>query len=966
MVNLFFFLKFKSQLRKTRTDIVRQIDESLASAITNAGGKITGDRFVISAVFNEDTIGFWLDMYIMIEGLKKNIEVSKELFGYSLVISVKYPDSPEFLCRFLSSYSGVFVDDKAARKLMPYASFEEPSEWIKKIKKRKYSNGNLYKVKELKTFKLSGKNELNYQNEIIKIYEQEKSKNVLILGPSYWQIRGGLYKYVSKINGNFPALSICFESIGLGAVVDIWSLSIRSIAGSISTEEIDTLWDFLYRERIRDEISDYVKRCAKKFLLLVLKFYNNAAIKKKKTPVLMLENVHLAEKSIINLLLEVLTEINQGYNKLQLLGTGDAGISTVLLKQCDSVFDTIKKIKNTKTDSIHYPPLSNDLWEIIYALSLFSRYFSPEFFQQLFEEDKKNPEMISRAFSILHTLDIIDKIHEPRLLKLHYTEHVRQILEVNTDRVKTLVCERLLDWAKKRNINPCYRLLSIIHALEFQQDPVIDKPAVNEQSDAENNSAGITCKLNNVKHPDTSGGSGSIELKDHRLTGTKKIDDILLLKTLSSDIVNNTVAALNTAMNDGDLDYLVPEKADVIRQIYKTSITLYTGEQNIIESAFNDPALINMAGNIDVYPVLNSQIIVNHCAYYLGQHDDKKATAKAKEAILLGQGKNNFSLPQSYRLYSLVCLSRQRINETIEYLGFALTNAERNDNYHELAVSSYYAAAAQFLYGDIYKALQFVGKSIKYALDAGSPDWADRACFLQGRIEFELGRYREAYDVFDKINKEPYDGMFGEKENLLSAWIYRCKNYFQRPEASNIKSVNHDIDLFEIEGAYLCGDYEKVVELSSSYVNPFEDESFLYIERADWRSGFTQCEHLYFGHGEIQNRMVSLFHSLALSKLSKEPTNDNDDAIQCIQKILRDDRLCEMDPWESFYFFAKYIILERFGASSVDMSTAVSMAFKRLQRRACRIEDVTTRHQYLNGPRWNRELCQAAKEFKLI
>ena len=949
MVNLFFFLKFKSQLRKTRTDTVRQIDELLARLITQAGGKITGDRFVISATFNEETIGFWLDMYILIEDLKKNIESSKELFGYSLVISCKYPDSPEFLCRFLSSYSGVFVDDKAARKFIPYASFEKPSEWMKKIKKRKYSNGNFYRIREMKTFKQSGKNESNYQNEIVKIFEQEQGKNILILGPSYWQVRGGLYKYVSKTNGSFPALSICFESIGLGSIVDIWSLGIRSIAGGVSTEEIDSLWEFLYRERIRDEISEYVKRCARKFLLLIFNFYINAAVRKKKKPVLMLENVHLAEKNVINLLLEALTEINRENNqRLQLLGTGDAGISSAVLKQCDSVFDTIKKIKNTKTDTVHYPPLSIDLWEIIYALSLFSLYFSPEFFQLLFEEDKKNPEMITKAFSILHTLGIIDKIREPRLIKMHFTEYACQIPEVNTARVKALVCKRLLDWAKKRNVNPCYRLLSIIYNLEQEQ-------ITGEQPDEINQSSG-----------EASVEPVNIERKVHRLTGTNEIDDILLLKALSSDIVNNTVTAINEAMNEKDLDELIPEKADYIRQIYKTSMALYTGEQSVIENTFNDPDLNNISGKIDSYPVLKSQIIVNHCAFYLGQQDDKNAAGKAKEAILLGQGKNNFSLPQSYRLYSLVCLSRQRINETIEYLGFALANAERNGNYHELAVSSYYAAAAQFLYGDIFKASQFAGKSIKQSLDAGSPDWADRARFLQGRIEFELGRYREAYDIFDKINKEPYDGMFGEKENLLSAWIYRCKNYFQKPEACGVKLACHDIDLFEIEGSYLCGDYDKTIELSSSYVNPFKDESFLYIERADWRSGFTQCEHLYFGRGEIQNRMVSLFHSLALSRLQKDQADDTTDAVQCIQNILRDERLCEMDPWESFYFFAKYLILEQFSASPVDMSTAVSMAFKRLQRRACRIEDVGTRHQYLNGSRWNRELCQAAKEYKLI
>jgi len=95
------------------------------------------------------------------------------------------------------------------------------------------------------------------------------------------------------------------------------------------------------------------------------------------------------------------------------------------------------------------------------------------------------------------------------------------------------------------------------------------------------------------------------------------------------------------------------------------------------------------------------------------------------------------------------------------------------------------------------------------------------------------------------------------------------------------------------------------------------------------------------------------------------PSN-GDEAIQGIQKIIRDEKLCDMDPWDAFYFYAKYRILEQCGASHVDMSTAVSMAFKRLQRRACRIEDIETRHQYLNGPRWSRELSLAAKEFKLI
>ncbi|MCL1955175.1 MAG: hypothetical protein FWF61_04530, partial [Brevinematales bacterium] len=71
MVYLHFFLKFKSQLRQTRSDIIRQVDESFTRSIANMGGAVTVDKSVISAVFNEEAIGFWLDIYILIEDLKK-------------------------------------------------------------------------------------------------------------------------------------------------------------------------------------------------------------------------------------------------------------------------------------------------------------------------------------------------------------------------------------------------------------------------------------------------------------------------------------------------------------------------------------------------------------------------------------------------------------------------------------------------------------------------------------------------------------------------------------------------------------------------------------------------------------------------------------------------------------------------------------------------------------------------------
>jgi len=912
MINLFFFLKFKSQLRRTRPDLVRQVDESLIKTIKDAGGKITGDRFVISAVFNEDSIGFWLNMYILIENLKKNVEIPSQFFGYALLFSEKQSDSPELLCRFLANHSGVFADEKISEKLQPYASFEKPSEWMRKIKTQKYKCSDYYRIRELKVFKPLGKYDEHLKKDVINFLKKEKGKNILILGPYYLNMNCGVKTYCSKLNRDFPVIKFCFERIGIGSLVDIWSYEIRSLAEGQKTAEIDSLYDFLFLERIRDEVSEYVIRSAKRFLSLIFDFYFSAANKRKQRPVFVLENVHLAEENVIDLLFEALAEINhENRQKLVILGTGEDSILPDMQAKWEGIFDKVKKIDNIKLNVLRYPKLSSDLWEIIYAISLFNRYFSPELFQRLFEEDKENSVMITRAFSILHTLGVIESIRQPRLLKRHFEEYSCNVLENKTDRAKELVCRRLVDWAVRRNINPCCRLLLII------------------------------ADLNGIKH----------------------IDDLLLLKSFSSDIVNKTTKTIEKAVKNRRLEKLFTEKNDAIYQIIMTSKALISGNEKDIKKVFSNIETDNLTFEYEAFPILKAQIIINHCSYYLGSHDFKIASNRAKEVILLAQDRIPFCLPQGYRLFSLACLSKKQVNETIEYLGFALINAEKSGNYHELAVSAYYSAAAQFLHGDIYNAGCLARKSIEQSLSAGCYDWADRSRFLEGRIEFDLGNYSKAHDIFAKLYKDPYGSMTCEKENLLASWIYRTKIYFEDPQTPKPEPANNDADLFEIEAAYLAGAYEKAIALSASHINIIKEEEFLYTEQADWRSGFAQCEHLFFTQEEIQKRMITLFHSLALSRLS---SSQSEEAKNNIQQILRDERLCEMDPCDALYFYAKYRILEQSGASQVDMSTAVSMAFKRLQRRAGRIGDSETRRLYMNGSRWNRELSLAAKEFKLI
>jgi hypothetical protein len=921
MIYLFFFLKFRSQLRRTRPDIIRQLDETLNRVITDAGGKITGDRFIITAVFNEEKIGFWLDMYILIENLKKAIETSREYFGYSLVISGNMQNSSEILCRFLANYSGIFINENAAKNFVPYATFEKPSEWLKGIKRRKYGCGSYYKIKELKTFKNNARNDLELKDELLSVFKNNENKNVLMISSAYPLIRSCLYSYCAKLNKDFPVLSICFRSIGIGALVDAWSLDIRSLAGAetrgshkntAEMEEIDNLWELLFRERIRDEVSEYIIRCTRRFLFLVFSYYYNAAQKKRVTPVLVLENINLCGNKVSEIIIDTLYEFNKKNNKKMLIfGIGENDILPEKVRQWETVFNNVIKIEDKKHEKFIIPRLSTELWEMVYAISLLGKYFSPELFQRLFEEEEINPVMINRAFSILCNLGIIDNIREPGILNRLLEDHSCKVLGERAIKIKELVCDRLLNWAKKQNLNPCFRLLLIISSLD----------------------------------------------------SAKKIDDLLLLKSFSSDIINNTTSRIELSMKNGQFEELVQEKASTMRNIFNTSFALHCVKEEDIEKIFSDAHLENIIEIFDPYPVLKTQILVNLGAWYLANNNKNEAAVKIKEGIIIGQTNNLFCLPQAYRIFALVCLSKKQPVEAIEYLDFALSNAEKTGNYNELAISTYYAAAAKFLYGDIYNAAKLAKKSTENSLFSGRCEWADRSRFLEGRIEFDLGHYKNAVEIFTLLKAEPYGNKVEEKDNLLSAWIYRCNIYLNSKIIFKPASSCNDADLFEIEEAYFLGDFEKVLELANSINNPFLNENYLYSEQAQWSSGFAQCEHLYYTNGEIQDRMIHVFKSLALSKIS---TNQIEEARKEIQKILRDEKLCEIDPWESFYFFAKYLILEQQEADAVDMSTAVSMAFKRLQRRAGRIEDIETSRQYLNGPKWNRELSKVAREYKLI
>jgi tetratricopeptide (TPR) repeat protein len=472
-----------------------------------------------------------------------------------------------------------------------------------------------------------------------------------------------------------------------------------------------------------------------------------------------------------------------------------------------------------------------------------------------------------------------------------------------------MVRDRLLDWVADNRLRPCFRLLEILAELRSTESRVFAE--------------------------------------------TPAADDEFILKSVLADLTGGTGGEVSRAVSEGRLEKVAgTERAETLAYIVQTQRALIHGDEAEIRDAFAVPPP-------EPYAPYRTRILVNLTSYHLGVRDAASAVETVKEAVVLSQGNPWMGLAQAYRLFSLANLARQKVAETIDYAGFAVENAEKSGNIDELGVSLYYAAAAQFLYGNVSKADRLVIETCRRAEQTGRPEWADRARFLMGKLRFETGRYRDALDIFESLRKA--SGAAPEKKRILAAWVYRAKIYSQSPLIQKPDEGGPDADLFEIEASYLAENYGRTAELCSRFTAP--SGQFVFIEQPDWRSGFAQCELLLLPAAEFWDRTVSVYHSLALCRLSPASAGE---AVRSMQRIVREEGLSDMDPNGAFYLYAFYRILEDSGAPQVDMNTAVSMAFKRLQRRASRIDDMETRRNFLSLPRWNSALSLAARDYKLI
>jgi len=904
-----FFLRFRLQLKRTKPNLVPRLEDMVVQAVREAGGEISGGRGgAIHAAFDENSPGFWLDILFLIERLTRIVDgAAIDLHGFTVLMGESLPDSSDRLGRILSGAlhgGGVYMDSKTSEALRPYVTVEERGTWA--------GNG-FFRLKEEKIFVSSARAGFLLPEKNIRLFELGHRPSALVSKRVFEGKRDDLYHRIARVaktgtaegeDGLLP-LFVRFGCGGLNAVTDSWpSWIAREDADRETWEKTAAMREFFFRHRLRAEPSQFAINMARDFFDALLTLYSGRAGREGVQPVLILEDIHLAEPPAADIVISALS----GRKDFLLAGVCEEGVEPARFGKWAALFPRKFRYGERDAAGSPTPELPLDMWEMGYLCLLIGRIFPPDLIPTVLEEMGKNSMMISRAISLLHALRIIDTPLDPRPWQAGFLGQAEIALGEKRDGLRALVRKRLFAWVARKKINPCVRLLE----------------------------------------------------KLAELGGSQEIEDTLILQAIHGELGCTDGTALERFMDSGTPEAVVGKaRVPALRHIVKTLLALHFGSEQKIRDTF-----AGQPPESSAFPLLKTQTLLNRALYHLGWHDGESAKKTIKAATLLCQKNGNSWLSRCHRLFALASLSERRVGETNEYLGFALENAVKSGDPQEKGIASYYTASVQLLHGNLSRSLTLVKKAFRHFLEAGSPEWADRSRFLEGRLVFENGSYGQAADIFETVRERPHGGRYQEKLDLLDAWIYRARTYETNSPAPCPKRRNPDTNLFELEALYFAGNHSGMAALAEKLEAVPPGEEFFYgTEQPDWRSGFAQCELLCFSWPDLRNRMLGAYRSLAQSHLSP---NEGRTAIHSMQQILQNSRFAEIDPCDTFYHYVLYKILRQTGAGQIDLRTTVSMAHKRLQVRLGRIDSPEIRRQYLTQPYWNKALEEAAKELRLV
>jgi hypothetical protein len=350
----------------------------------------------------------------------------------------------------------------------------------------------------------------------------------------------------------------------------------------------------------------------------------------------------------------------------------------------------------------------------------------------------------------------------------------------------------------------------------------------------------------------------------------------------------------------------------------------------------------------------------------------EKALSYAKRALLdVQDGRNVARILQARILIGKVMLSLGRVDEALEYFRSAKGYTLEGPAAALDPESSAFIALTHFVLGDYSLSLGYIRPAREKAAALGRREWERYLLMLEGKLQFELGRYREASLIFEDLLLGETLYFAEARQALFAAWLYRSLIY-RGYTAEGIRRLGQlvqtpEVMLFTAEGYLLDRDLERANELVEAAIDRRSGEERRVIPSAEQLAadGFA-CFENYLMQGEEEQDLL-LRHMRALHGFLAFNVEQRELAEQEFETVLSDKKGLKLDPYRHIYFFFRTLsFTEARAEEDVQKLTLLSKAWQNLQKRAGRINDPEDRRSYLTQNYWNSKLFSMSKDHKLV
>jgi len=351
--------------------------------------------------------------------------------------------------------------------------------------------------------------------------------------------------------------------------------------------------------------------------------------------------------------------------------------------------------------------------------------------------------------------------------------------------------------------------------------------------------------------------------------------------------------------------------------------------------------------------------------------EGERVLKKVKQALLQVQEEDFPELEsRAIILLGKVMLTNNRMTEASEYFRQARQKTFDTQLSSAACESIALTSLSYFLTGDYSLSYSHALASEQKARTSGRRVWERYAMMLRARIQFELGRYREAYQLLQELLTHDRLYFEGGRHDFFMSWLARASIYqgyidTAREILASLSPTSETL-FFQAEAHLLNRDLETANDYITKALSYLEDESHD-IYPIGWLpiDGFEPYENLALKIPGTYNMVRQMLY--ALSGFCLYELGRPEDSQEAFSLLFAQEKITRQDPYRHLYYYFRTITLPSTAEKEeLNMVTYLSKAFQSLQKIAGRISDPADRRSYTTENYWNSKLFNLSRHYKLV